>query len=279
MTRALVLGGGGLAGIAWQLGLLAGIADAGADARDADVVVGTSAGSVVGALLRQGTDLDELFDRQLRPAPHELHVALDLEQVAAVLLGPLADAHGEQDARRRLGTAALSASAVSEADRRAAVAGRLDLHDWPARPLLVAAVDTGTGELVVFDSSSGVALVDAVAASCAVPGVWPPVTIGGTRYMDGGVRSITNADLAAAADAVLVLAPSRGFSPNPFGPERDAELAALSGRVLVVDADEASTAAFGADPLDPATRGPSARAGRAQAATVVDDVRDLWLSP
>ena len=63
------------------------------------------------------------------------------------------------------------------------------------------------GEFVAFEKSSGVSLVDAVAASCAVPGVWPPVTINGRRYIDGGMRSAVNADLAAGYERVVVLAP------------------------------------------------------------------------
>jgi NTE family protein len=276
MTSALVLGGGGLAGIAWEIGVLAGLAEAGVDVREADVVLGTSAGAVVGAQLRHGVDLEELFARQSRPATTELQVELDADRLAAQMIGALAEAQGDQDARARVGGVALTASPVSEADRRAVVAARLDSHDWPDAPLLVTAVDTADGRLRTFDASPRVPLVDAVAASCAVPGVWPPVTIEDHRYMDGGVRSVTNVDLVSEHDRVLVLAPMAGFVPNPLGPDRADELAGCTGRVLVVDADEASTAAFGANPLDPATRGPSAAAGRAQAATVAAAVRELW---
>jgi NTE family protein len=276
MTRALVLGGGGLAGIAWEIGVLAGLADAGVDLRNADVVLGTSAGSVVGAQLRNGVDLDELFARQSRPAPTELQVELDVDRLATQMIGALTEAQGEEDARARVGGVALTASPVSEADRRAVVAARLDHHGWPDAPLVVTAVDTADGALRTFDAASDVALVDAVAASCAVPGVWPPVTIDGRRYMDGGIRSVTNVDLVAGHDRVLVLAPMAGFVPNPLGPDRADELAACTGRVLVVDADEQSTAASGTNPLDPETRAPSAAAGRAQAASVADAVRELW---
>jgi NTE family protein len=275
-TRALVLGGGGLAGVAWEIGLLAGLADVGVDLSGADDVVGTSAGSVVGALLRSGVGLEELYDRQHRPAPSELRADVDIDRVAAAFVEAMEAGPGQQERRARLGATALALSPVSEADRRAAVAARLDRHDWPTAPLKVTAVDTADGELAVFDSASGVPLVDAVAASCAVPGVWPPVTIQGRRYMDGGVRSVTSADLAAGCDRVLVLAPMPGLGTDLLGPDRAAELAALTGRVLVIDADEASTEAFGSDPLDPATRGPSAVAGRAQAAAVADAVRALW---
>ena len=126
------------------------------------------------------------------------------------------------------------------------------------------AIDVATGELVVIDRDSGIALVDAVAASCAVPGVWPPVTVGDRRFMDGGVGSTVNMSAAADCDAVVVLVPSSETSPSPFGDGAVAEIAAFPGDVVSVFADDASIVAFGPNPLDPACRAPSANAGRAQ---------------
>jgi NTE family protein len=130
--------------------------------------------------------------------------------------------------------------------------------------MLLPAVDAVTGELMVFTRDSGVELVDAVAASCAVPGVWPPVTIGGRRYIDGGVRSGTNADLAAGADRVLIITPTLPDAPLlPWG-SLEEELALLKpAATAVVSADQASIDAFGANPLAPDTRAPSAATGRA----------------
>jgi predicted acylesterase/phospholipase RssA len=117
-------------------------------------------------------------------------------------------------------------------------------------------VDAETGALTLFSRGSGVALVDAVAASCAVPGVWPPVAIGGLRYIDGGARSITNAHLAAGAGRVLIIQPSLEGAPRPWG-NLDAEIAALApAAVYVISADQASVDAFGANPLSPSTRAP-----------------------
>lgn len=153
------------------------------------------------------------------------------------------------------------------------------MHDWPDRDLRIVAVDATTGVEAVFTRDSGAGLVDVVGASCAVPGVWPPVTIGERRYIDGGLRSVTNADLAAGCDAVLVLSPMT-MPPGGSFPSLDDERAALApARVLVVTADEAYQAASGANPLDPSTREPCARAGRAQAAAVADAVRSLWSAP
>jgi NTE family protein len=138
-------------------------------------------------------------------------------------------------------------------------------------------VDADTGEFATFDSGSGVDLVDAVGASCAVPGVWPPVTINGRRWMDGGMRSPANADLAAGYDRVVVVAPiMRGMRPMPSVPDQVAELCRSVQAVAMVAPDAAAVAAFGRNMLDPRTRAPSARAGYAQAAAALADVAAVW---
>ncbi|RBY85855.1 patatin-like phospholipase family protein [Blastococcus sp. TF02A-26] len=278
-SRALVLGGGGIAGVAWEIGLLSGLAVQGVDVRSADLVVGTSAGSVVGALVRGGHDLEQLYATQLQPVPpDEPTVDVDLVALMTGIGAALAGAAGEQEARARVGELALHADTVPEADRRAAIASRIGEPAWPAERLVVTAVDTADGAFTTFDAGSGVPLLDAVTASCAVPGVWPPITVGGRRYMDGGMRSATNADLAVGCDRVLVVAPVEGFADSPLGPGLAAELDELrrGSAVHLVVADDLARAAFGANPLDPRTREPSARAGRAQADAVLAGVREFW---
>jgi NTE family protein len=119
----------------------------------------------------------------------------------------------------------------------------------------------------VFDSQSGAELVDAVAASCAVPGIWPPVTIGGRRYIDGGVRSSDNADLAEGSGRVVIISPL-GYDPPIPSPmplrQVVGQLRDRGSEVIVMVPDPASAAAIGANPLDPATRAPAADAGLAQ---------------
>jgi NTE family protein len=165
---------------------------------------------------------------------------------------------------QRIGAVALAAATVAEPVRRDVIAHRLPAHEWPERVLRVTAIDTATGELVVLDRHSSVGLVDAVAASCAVPGAWPPVTIGARRFMDGGVGSTVNMDAAGDCASVVVLVPSGESSPSPFGSGAAAEVAAFPGETLAVFADDAALVAFGRNPLDPACRIPSARAGREQ---------------
>ncbi|MFB9359469.1 patatin-like phospholipase family protein [Actinoplanes nipponensis] len=280
MTNALVLAGGGVAGIAWELGVLRGLADADPDLAArilaAELVVGTSAGSSVAAQITSGVPLDDLYAAQLRPETAEIEVDVDLEQLWADFAAVLAGATGAAEAGRRVGAFALGAPTVAEPVRLAAIDARLPRKQWPERPLLIPAVDALTGELTVFTRDSGVALVDAVAASCAVPGVWPPVTIGDRRYLDGGVRSGTNADLAAGADRVLIVTPAPPGAPQPAG-SLDDELAALApGRGFVIGADQPSVEAFGVNPLSPATRAPAARAGRVVGAARAAALADFW---
>ncbi|MEV7127295.1 patatin-like phospholipase family protein [Streptomyces sp. NPDC093260] len=268
MTEALVLGGGGVGGIAWITGLLTGLADKGQDVTGADLIVGTSAGSAVAAQLGSGLSLEELYARQVEPSSQaaEIMAELDLESFAAQLGAALTSGDGPR-MRRAVGELALRAETVPEAERRAVIESRLPRHEWPTRRLRIVAVDAGSGEARVFDGASGVSLVDAVAASCAVPGVWPPVTIGGRRYVDGGVRSMANADYAAGASRVLVIVPMGTVEPFPSETPLEralAELRAQGAEVAVIEPDEASKAAIGTNPLDPATRTPAAEAGRAQ---------------
>jgi NTE family protein len=169
---------------------------------------------------------------------------------------------------------AIHASTVSEAERRQVIASRLPISEWPERDLRITAVDAESGEFVVFDRDSGVSLVDAVGASCAVPGVWPPVTIDGRRYIDGGMRSPANADLAAEYERVVVLAPVvRGGGPMPGAAGQVAGLR----RAALVPPDADSIRAIGRNVLDPARRAAAARAGRAQAEEALTAVAEVWL--
>jgi len=267
--RALVLGGGGVAGIAWITGLLTGLAEAGQDVTGADLIVGTSAGATVAAQVGSGLGLDQLFRRQTEPAlqSREIMAKLDLDQLAADWAEIMQGVTSAEDALRRVGAYALAADTVPEAERRAVIESRLPSHEWSSRRMLLVAVDAQTGQTRVFDHDSGASLVDAVGASCAVPGVWPPVTIGGRRYVDGGVRSSDNADLAAGYGRILVISPLGYDSPIPSPmPLRTVvgQLREGGSEVTVIAPDQASAAAIGVNALDPATRVPAAEAGLAQ---------------
>jgi NTE family protein len=278
--RALVLAGGGLAGIAWETGVLRGIEDESTETAHAlltsEVTVGTSAGSAVAAQLGSGLSLDELYQRQVAGVSKEMDPGVAIDDITELFLNALSDPDATTAQKvQRIGAVARSTKTVSEEVRRAVIAQRLPSHDWPDRDLRISAIDIGTGELVAFDRESGVDLVDAVAASCAVPGAWPPVTIGEHRYMDGGVGSTMNLRLVGDCDTVVVLVPSGRGAPSSFGPDPAIEVDAFPGRSLGVFADAESLKAFGPNPLDPACREPSARAGREQGRRVASEVAEF----
>ncbi|WP_392674628.1 patatin-like phospholipase family protein [Streptomyces sp. LN785] len=273
--RALVIGGGGVAGIAWATGVLAGLADAGVDVTDADFLLGTSAGSAVAAQITSGVELPALFHAQVDPAlqreelkPREGALAELFgfgEKVDAEVTDPV-------ERLRRIGEMALAAETVTEAERRPVIEARLPSHRWPERNLSVVAVNAATGEMRVFDRTSGVGLVDAVTASCAIPGVWPAATVGDARYIDGGIRSVTNLDLAAGYARTLVIAPM----PDPVLDTDAASIAECGGLIQTITPDEGALAAFGTDPLSPASRTPAGHAGFAQGRAAAQAVTTLW---
>jgi NTE family protein len=288
---ALVLGGGGAAGNAWEIGVIAGLAEAGIDMTEAaDLVVGTSAGATTAAQVRSGIPAAELLASVLsgpvgpvgqnRERPPSLPMAMVFERMRAIG----AAATSAADLQRAMGAFGLESDAIlrpGAARRRAIVAARLPRPGWPDRPMIVTALDAQTGELAAFDRDSGVDLVDAVTASTALPGLVSTVSINGRRYIDGGVRSTDNADLAAGYANVVVLSPLGGRSQTPpeagqfeglrrppeWGVDLASQVEALrkqGSHVEVITPDADSRAAMGTNQMDPATRIPAARAGFAQ---------------
>jgi NTE family protein len=212
MSRALVLGGGGPVGIGWEAGLVLGLADGGVDLARADQVVGTSAGSVVGAHLRLGTDMVVYAKGHTEAAARgdsDVPTAADIppEQLAAFVnvVSDAFRASGPEEGRSLIGRYALGARTVVNDERFLSYFAELADRPWPAG-FTCTAVETTTGRFTTWSSESGVELQRAVASSCAVPGIFPPVPIAGRRYMDGGMRSGINADMAKGHDVALVVA-------------------------------------------------------------------------
>ncbi|MEV6636035.1 patatin-like phospholipase family protein [Actinoplanes sp. NPDC051470] len=273
MNRAVVLGGGGVTGVAWEIGMIQGLAERGVDLSGADLFVGTSAGSVVAAQITAGAGLDDLYARELADTTGDRNAVISKGVVLRfAIAGLLPGARG----RAWLGRAALKARTVPESERRNAIAGRVTSDAWPATRLRIPAVAAETGQVVVFDNTSGVSLIDAVAASCAVPLVWPPMTVNGTRYVDGGIRSIANVDLATGYDRVVVLAPATLSVRKSTRP--GAQTAALAPGVRRICVEPGATAlkAIGSNPLSPERRAAAAEAGHAQSAEVIDAVAEVW---
>jgi NTE family protein len=272
MTRtALVLGGGGITGIAWELGVLMGLADAGVDVTGADTVIGTSAGSVVGAQVTGARSIEEVYATQLAPPDHEIGARVTRATMFR-LVPPMLVPGSEERKLRRIGRMSMRAHPPGGGERIEVIRSRLGDVPWPDRDLRITAFEAETGKFVTFDRSSGVELVLAVAASCAVPLVWPAVAVDGRHYLDGGMRSTANVDLARGADALIVLAPI----PQAFSRSTSikAQLARTGARRwVVVTPDRQALTDIGPSVLDPKKRADAARTGRRQAADLVDAVR------
>jgi NTE family protein len=279
--KALVLGGGGLAGLGWFAGLFYGMARQGGDLRDADLMIGTSAGSATAAQLRSAQTLEMLYARQTDPTLIADETPPDMSAMAELMAAfPKLQAITDHSERMRaMGRMALDAKTVAPEVRRAMIERRLSEHTWPTAALTITAVDANSGALVTFDAASGVSLVDAVSASCAVPGVWPAISINGKQYMDGGVYTVDNAALAHGTERVIVASPFGSVSPAANGFHLNDAVAALEAggsKVLVIEPDVDSRAAMGANPLDPSVRKPSAEAGCAQGLRLAESVGAFW---
>jgi len=293
--RALVLGGGGSAGNAWLIGVIAGLFEAGLDVTEADLIIGTSAGSTAAAQVNSGIQPTELLAAILGAAPQPRTAPVGSDG-GRMPIGPAANhmekssgiigaAEDAADMRRRMGAAALETDAASHSSAhmqwRAIVAARLPSQPWPQRRMLIPAVDAHTGEPVVFDRHSGVDLVDAVAASTSNGFGIPPYSIGDRRYIDGGYRRNENADLAAGYARVLVLSPFGGRSRHPLDwgmhlATQVDELRARGSRVETVFPDSSSRDAFGGNVMDPSTRPPAARAGYDQGRALAEQLTEFW---
>jgi NTE family protein len=281
MTFALVLSGGGTSGVAWETGLLKGLRDGGVDLTGADLVVGTSAGAIVGAQLATGCNLQELYERQARlpdqpgdPVPTRDLGALRQAMATVAQTGGRTQTGLTQAARAQIGAMALAAQLGSEESRLATIASYLPVRTWPTQRLLITAVDVADGEFVVWDRDSGVPLLQAVASSCAAPMVVPPITINGRRYMDGGMRSGTSADLATGHDLVIVIAVSTLTPEEMRKPGGEiAGLLAGGSHVELLLPDGPSRQAIFPNLLDPARAVDCARAGFAQGVAMAASLR------
>ena len=260
VNKALVLGPGGPVGTAWTAGLVAGLRRGGVDLGRADLVVGTSAGAIVGAAL--SGDLERLARL---PAFDGQPPRVDPQRFVEVL-AVLGDGRDPQTRLREVGRIALTADTIDEADHIALMANLIGVRSWPARRLLIPAVDVETGLPVVWDREAGVSLAVAVAASTAFPATAPPVSVKGRRYMDGALRAGTNLDLVAGAEVVVVLEPFAHL----FGIDDDP----AAVRILP---DSEAVEALGPDPGDSTRWEPAYSSGTRQAVQCVERVRRVWI--
>ena len=217
MSFALVLGAGGQAGEAFHRGVLRALHDVGLDARDASVVVGTSAGSITAASLRRHASSSNVTalpqqTRGRRRLPSRAH-GLELVRRPRQLFNSFLLAPEFANGR------------VSSEFMRAGLSGRHGA--WPTAPLWIVAVRRSDGKRVVFgkEHEPTADVPSAVAASCAIPGYFSPVEIDGETYVDGGVHSPTNADLVADADVdVVIVSSPMSMRPRAARPRLDVGL-------------------------------------------------------
>jgi NTE family protein len=278
LKKALVLGAGGHAATAWEIGMIAGLADAGVDVRHADLLVGTSAGARLSAELASDRTTEQLFRAELAKTS-ESKPNVDMQAWRESLVR-IKNGSGLRDTLKRFGElgAEVSGDATAERDE---LAHTLHVQEWPVRDVAIAAVDAESGERHAFRRDQGVPFLDAIAASCAVPGIRPLVPIAGHLYMDGGTYSLDNADLAAGCDRVLVLTlragvPALSSVSLDDGMKKLAMSGALAESFLPDSATEKAFASVHGNVMDPAVREVAARAGRAQGRAVAHDVAAFW---
>ena len=285
MTKnALVLGGGGILGIAWEIGVLKGLQDDGVDVTEADLIVGTSAGSVVGARIAQGATIGDLVAEQYAPSDGMLEEAMkevDLPNVMSVFQKWAGLTEMTQETCAEVGAMALASKTAPE-DQWLDWFEKTIGPEWPTRDLRVTAVDAESGEFRVWTREDSVDVRHAVASSCAVPGLFPCVTINGRRYQDGGVRSGTSADLADGCDNVLIIAPI-GAGDTSIDPllgrmtKAEAEaLGAAGSSVELLFPDEATLAVFGINRMDTTKRGEALEGGVAQGRELAKRLENAW---
>ncbi|HWZ42265.1 MAG TPA: patatin-like phospholipase family protein [Candidatus Saccharimonadales bacterium] len=290
--RALVLGGGGPVGIGWEAGLISGLMKGGVDLSQADLIVGTSAGSFVGAYLAMGNDIAQLAETFSAGEPQPVSTTQPAAPAPdlSILIGKLQEAvsgvRPAKEVRAEIGAWALTSKTISEQDFIASLGGWLSglpENAWPGRPYACTAVDAADGSFTVWSQEAGIGLARAVASSCSVPGIFPPITIRGRRYIDGGMRSATNADVAKGYDSVLVVAVTVRV-PDPTIAERfrkplENEMKVLresGARVELIMPDEASLDAFGINLMDRSRRPAAAKAGLSQGRADAARLRSFW---
>jgi NTE family protein len=273
-SLGVVLAGGGSVGIGWELGVLIALQTEGVSLGAANRIVGTSAGSIVGALLGSGLSMEVAGQRLLNPNS-ELAVVPPAPELRAEVLGLWTDGPLTQATRVQLGRIALDASTVPLAAWLALIDELIGTQTWPAA-LAVTAVDAEDGTYRVFDAGSGVPLAAAVAASCTIPGWFPPVPLEGRLWVDGGLRSMSNADLVGRAARIIVLAPFRRDGRSL--PQLEAELApsrAAGARVAIVLPDPAFFDATAGDSMDPRFVAAAGAAGFTDGRRSAAEVRSL----
>ena len=279
-------------GIGWESGIVSGLMEGGVDLSQADLIVGTSAGSFIGANLAMGRNVAHLTETYINEQQERVPTGRagarppDLSLLIGKMQEAVSGVRPAKEVRAEIGAWALKTETSSEEDFIASFGGWLSglpENAWPERPYACTAVDAADGSFVVWNKEANVGLARAVASSCSVPGIFPPITIRGRRYIDGGMRSATNADVAKGYDAVLVVAVTvRVTDPTMaerFSKPLENELKILresSSRVELIMPDDESLEAFGMNLMDRSRRPAAAKAGLSQGRIDAARLRSFW---
>jgi NTE family protein len=248
MQLGLVLGGGGLVGLGYHAGVMKALDEFGADVASSEIIVGTSAGSIIGSYMASGWSASDFYEYAHGRHPNSVADETDQKDEVRRIFTPLYQSTGERIRRGIGGIFALASSRgywqtasrghephsalkklfpagmYSTDETRERLWADLGTSDWPREGLYICAVDLFTGELVPFGHPDApeAPLPDAVLASTAIPGVFPAVKIGDRSYVDGGAASATSLNLAtdAGCDAILCIAPL-GYKNDGVASPRD----------------------------------------------------------
>lgn len=284
MSKALVLSAGGPLAVAWECGVLSGLAQSGLTMSSADFILGTSAGAIVGAQIASGRD-PTMMAKTLIAEGEKASTGKAGSVYPPEAVGKLPELFAKSQTgdtgRVEVGAYALAASTPdSPAAYIEHMSSIVGFDTWPEKVGLVV-VDIAVGKPRVLRRDCGATLGTGVAASCCLPGLHPPVLINGKHYMDGGLRSPANADLVGRFDTILVL------SFNPPGPVGQRmisrvtaqvdELIASGARTSVTTPDEACLEAIGPNTMDFARRPEVVRQAMAQGIAIAGRISEVWL--
>lgn len=285
--KAFVLGGGGTLGIAWETGLLAGLESMGVKLSGADLYLGTSAGSIVGSTIARGVAANTMAEMQIAAASQQARAQAsapagpppDLSKVMAFFLRMPETGEPSIELRREIGEVSRTSATPSEEQMLAQFAAIGVSGDWP-KNFACTAVDAESGEFKVWRESDRVDFAHAVASSCSVPGIYPPIAIKDRLWMDGGMRSGVNADVAAGHDKVLIVAviPAAIAEQRMVGRVK-AEAEAITkagGKYELIYPDPATMEAFGPNLMDPSRRVQLIEQGMRQGKYIGAKVKAFW---
>lgn len=279
--RALVLGGGGITGIAWESGVLAALIENGMKISQIDKIFGTSAGAFVGAVLSNNQDMKSYYHYLNENKDPNEQTKLKKEVYEMWRQAYIQGGNNQESIGRLLGEMIDQVQPViSMKERKKAIAKRLNDSKWTSQ-LVITAINARTGQLETINQQIGMDLIDSVAASEAVPGLWPHVTMTGKDYIDGGMVSSTNACLAKDFKQILIIAPLTqkiGKLPNVFD---DEITLSNTSDVYTITPDEFSKSIIGDNIYDASVIIEVGNAGYEQGKRLVKEIEALmpeWLS-